>query len=279
MAVMERGLREALGRIVGAVWAGPVALVSRVRRARMFHPRGLVVDASIEPVGSARYAELARRLRGHVLVRFSGAVSKRPRERFEVLGVAMRISDAPVTSPSPRPGDQDLTFATILSPLSMPISPFTTDARDFLANRYHAVAPFEGEGVGHCKIRLVPATAPVDRPHTNRAEKLEAAVRERNARFVLELRPTFTPDWLPIATLTLERFSDVDQEALRFDPFRDGRGLTPIGFVHAIRRAVYAASQAARPTGSTRRPRAADPRTDTSTSRHPTPALARTEGH
>ncbi|MEO8183439.1 MAG: hypothetical protein ABI895_31785 [Deltaproteobacteria bacterium] len=42
-------------------------------------------------------------------------------------------------------------------------------------------------------------------------------------------------------------FLDLDQEALRFDPFRAGRGVTPVGFVHALRRATYLASQRARP--------------------------------
>jgi hypothetical protein len=40
---------------------------------------------------------------------------------------------------------------------------------------------------------------------------------------------------------------ELDQEALRFDPFRDGRGITPVGFVHSMRKLTYLASQRARP--------------------------------
>ena len=37
-----------------------------------------------------------------------------------------------------------------------------------------------------------------------------------------------------------------DPPDLRFDPFAVGRGLEPVGFVHALRVASYAASQRAR---------------------------------
>jgi hypothetical protein len=38
----------------------------------------------------------------------------------------------------------------------------------------------------------------------------------------------------------------LDREALRFDPFRSGRGVRPVGFVHSMREGTYLASQAAR---------------------------------
>jgi hypothetical protein len=40
---------------------------------------------------------------------------------------------------------------------------------------------------------------------------------------------------------------DLDQEALRFDPFRAGRGIVPVGFVQWVRRLTYASSQRLRP--------------------------------
>jgi len=70
--------------------------------------------------------------------------------------------------------------------------------------------------------------------------------------WMVEMRETFGLRWDPIATLVLDGPSRLDQEALRFDPFRDGRGIHPVGFVHAMRRWVYAASQWARPAHVTR---------------------------
>lgn len=240
-----KGLRALAGRLVGAAAAPPVGAISAVRHARMFHPRGSVFSGRLDPI-AGRHHDVARRLAGRALVRMSGALSKREAQRFEVLGVAVRISSAPIHFAEPRDGDQDLLFATIVSPLTMPLAPFTTRSGDFFANCYYGVAPFFVEGIGRVKLRLSPVFAP---PHARgaRADALARAVDEGRAAFVLEVRRTLRTTWIPIATLVLDAPSDVDQEALRFDPFRDGRGISPVGLVHAMRKATYAASQSARP--------------------------------
>jgi hypothetical protein len=79
-------------------------------------------------------------------------------------------------------------------------------------------------------------------------------MQEGRAVLVLEVSP-YTGPLLPpqparfkrVARLKLTGWLELDQEALRFDPFRNGRGLRPVGFVHAMRRATYAASQRHRP--------------------------------
>jgi len=40
---------------------------------------------------------------------------------------------------------------------------------------------------------------------------------------------------------------NIDQAALRFSPFRTGRGIVPRGLIHASRIVPYPASQLARP--------------------------------
>jgi hypothetical protein len=47
--------------------------------------------------------------------------------------------------------------------------------------------------------------------------------------------------------IDLTGFEAIDQGRLRFDPFRNGRGIEPVGFVHNLRRAAYWTSQRARP--------------------------------
>jgi hypothetical protein len=52
--------------------------------------------------------------------------------------------------------------------------------------------------------------------------------------------------WQPVASIRLLEGAAIDPAALRFWPFQTDRGVTPRGFVHALRRGVYWASQRAR---------------------------------
>lgn len=239
------GPREILGLAVGALTAAPVALVSALRHARTFHPRGVLYTGRIEPLPETP-ASLTGVIEGHVLARFSGALSKADHERGEVLGLALRISSQPIEDVAPREGDQDLLFATIVSPLTMPFAPISTRGDDFLGGSYWGVAPFTLGDLGRVKLRVFPSVQTSSRA-PGRARKLDRAVSEGRAELMLAVRPTFTLAWRPIARIVLEAPSDLDQEALRFDPFRAGRGIEPVGFVQWIRKLVYPASQRARP--------------------------------
>jgi hypothetical protein len=192
-------------------------------------------------------------------VRWSSAWWKRG-ELPDVLGCALRFSRLPLGEAA-REGDQDLLLATIQRPWTMPLAPLATSQRDFLSNVYYAVSPFELSGMpalGRIDLRLVPehaAGVAGDRKH-----RLEGAVANGTARLRLEVAsyngPLRRPDaraFQCVALLTLQSWLDLDQEALRFDPFRTGRGLVPVGFVHALRGATYASSQALRPKQQERR--------------------------
>jgi hypothetical protein len=54
-----------------------------------------------------------------------------------------------------------------------------------------------------------------------------------------------------VAEIALRERVPVNQQALRFTPFRAGRGIVPSGFVQAARAAAYAASQAGRRIAAT----------------------------
>ncbi len=228
-------VRERIGGAIGKLIAPAIAAVSRFRRARTFHPRGLVFTGRSEPIIGGAFANLGADLDGEILVRCSGALWKRQRasERFDVLGIAIRF---------PR---HDLLFATIKSPFTMVFSPFTTNAHDFLANQFFAVAPFEVHHQDRVELRLVPIDPPVF--EGARDEKLNAAVEAGECIWHLEARKTLTRHWHAVSRITFDAPADVDQEALHFDAFRTDGNLVPVGVVHAIRRAVYAASQNARP--------------------------------
>jgi hypothetical protein len=260
---------ELLGSACGVLLAPALGALSALRRARVLHPSGITCHAEVTGCGEgALWGLLGARLEGPALVRLSGAIWKE-REGPDVLGLALRFTrSSPLvfderTCAEPRPGDQDLLLATVWRPWTLFLGPFTTRPHDFLANRYYAVSPFRVRGmpgptpacVGAIEWRAVPVSrAPGGR---SRAERLAAALARGEARWTLEARPyrrvidvLARRAWHPVAQITLLEPVAVDQAALRFDPFRAGRGIEPVGFIHALRRASYGASQYARPRES-----------------------------
>lgn len=241
-------MRERVGAAIGALWAPAVAAISRARTARMFHPEGHTFTGTAEPACAPGdpYHALAEALRGQVLGRLSAALWRGGFEHLDVLGLALRFRREPVPfDHAPRAGDTDLLAATIRSPLTMLAAPFFTDASDFAGNTYWAVSPFAPPLISHrVELRLVPVDAS-DETHGTRLARLRAAVMAGRAVWWLEARRTLRLRWHPILRISLEREAAIDQAALRFDPFRGV--LHPVGLVHAIRRATYASSQAARP--------------------------------
>ena len=240
-AVPERvaGTTELIGTTVGWISAPFFALVSALRRARTFHPHGHLFrgHATPDPAVEADDAELAQRLAADVLVRLSDALSKRGARRFDVLGCAMRFG-----------GGQDLLFATIKRPWTMPFAPLTTHTGDFLANDYFAVTRFETPFHRRVFFRVRPLAAarsehPTD-PEARRHE-LDATVARGDAVLRICIADGPRGPWRPLVRIVLEeRVPDPPQ--LAFDPFHAGLGIVPRGFVHALRRGAYDASQWAR---------------------------------
>ncbi len=256
--------REAVGRAVGGLIAPVARQGSRLRRARVLHPDGVVYRAEVRPLvlamnggeggeGGGALADIAARLAGPALVRISGGVWRwrggGDRARPDVLGVAVRFRGSEAVSPEAEPGDQDLLFASFRSMWTLPIAPLTTNVRDFLANVYYAVLPFEVTGLGKARCRLVPVRTSVT--GEDRRERLERAVSAGVAIFRFEIRQPRRP-WVAIAEIALRERVDMDQQALRLTPFRTGRGIVPRGLIQAVRAAAYAASQRGRQGGSGR---------------------------
>ena len=249
---MSEETREDVGERIGRLLAPCVASISRARKARMFHPDGRTFVARVEAIETeSTLACVGAALEGSAIARFSGALWRRGFEHLDVLGAALRFRREPITDALARPGDQDLLFATIRSPFTMPFSPLTTDAHDFMANRYWAVSPFDAPGAGRVKFRLSPHDSPAPASaRLRREDRLESLVVSGPVSWAIEARRTFTMPWTAVARLLLEEVASIDQATLRFSPFHCGRGIVPRGLVHAMRRPTYAASQAARPEAS-----------------------------
>ncbi len=275
---------ERAGELMGGVAAPFFAMTSALRRARTFHPRGDCADADVTIADGVpqQHRALAERLSGNAFVRFSDALTKKKARWPDVLGCAIRFggnADDPAVD-----GDQDLLLATIKRPWTMPFSPFTTKVHDYLANDYFAVSPFSvpstrrgaAESRVYFRIRPMskdpgaltttePPNGPISSLRASSAKSRRSPSEQRRRRFeraiangsaVLTLGIANGP-WGPFAPLVRIQLVSVrltDPASLRFDPFRSGRGIEPHGFVHALRRGAYSASQRAR-TLKTPRPR------------------------
>lgn len=248
---------ERLGEWIGAGLAPLAALGSLVRRARILHPDGVVYRAEVTEVATtdAALARLGKALAGPALVRFSSAWWKRGPELPDVLGLALRLRSDETVSAEPGPRDQDLLFATIRWPLTTLLAPLSTDAHSFLHDDYHGVSPFRVEGLGRVKLRL--RTPHRGSDGQSREQALASAVASGRAELTLQVRRLGLGRYRDVAVVRLRAPVLVDQEALRFSPFRCARGVRPVGFIHALRRATYAASQLARPSRTRVRARAA----------------------
>lgn len=234
------------GIVAGSALAPFAAVGSAVRKARVFHPSGTVLWGKVTPFKRYdEWSELADRLGGSALVRFSGAWWKE-RQWPDVLGCAVRFTQASEPSAEPSWGDQDLLFATVRVPATTLFAPLTTRVDDYLSNAYFGVSPFEDPELGRIKLRLVadhaaPAAG-------SRADALEKALEQEPVRLRLEARNAAPKSaYHTICEIELvEQAAQLDQEKLSFDPYRTGRDLSPAGFVHALRMPVYSASRQAR---------------------------------
>jgi len=238
-------LGEEIGRVVGLALAPLTGTFSLLRHARMFHPEGVVYACDVEPTGDTPWPSVAARLAGPALIRVSTAWWRHGRELPDALGLAIRFRRHEQPSAQADDGDQDLLLATIRHPWTTTLAPLSTHVHDFLDNDYYGVSPFFADGIGLVYLRAVGS-----RPHAtggDRGERLARAVADGSAGWRIEARPAAARHFRPLAQLRPRAPVEIDQAALRFWPFRDGRGLHPRGFVHALRRAAYRASWAMRP--------------------------------
>jgi hypothetical protein len=243
---MVMKLEELLGFATGVALAPAAAVGSLLRQGRIFHPEGVVCRAQVTPATTSQGAvDVAAKLAGPAMVRLSGALWRREM-RPDILGAAIRFRSDNSLNTKPGPDDQDLLFATIPAIPLLGLSLLTTQVHSYLWDDYYAIGIFEAAELGRIKLRLASPRVP---PGTaSRDESLDSAIANGRAVFDLQARLARVGSrYEPIARIELTARVDVDQEALRFSPFRNGRGIVPRGFINAARIAPYAASQAVRP--------------------------------
>lgn len=240
-------LAEHAGVAAGAAFAVPFAALSALRRARGFHPRGVLLTAEVVPAPDAP-AHVADRLAGPAIVRLSASLHASPDGRVDLLGCAIRLLPRDGTD-----GPQDLLLVTSRTLAQMPLNLLTTRTADYLANDYYGITPFEIDGTGDLYVRARGSLSWRKRLRTwrgdtsTRTERLLRALARRTTVLRLQMRARGPGRrYRPLADIHLHSTLELDQEALSFSPFHTGRGIQPRGFINHLRRLAYPASARAR---------------------------------
>lgn len=232
--LLERAVDATGGRLA----AIGLALGSRLRGRRAFHPRGEVLHATLvvtpsRPVGARLLDEPAEHRCTVRLSRGVGLLASVP----DVLGVALSVSAGERT--------QDLLFATILAG-DGPGRHLLAPARSFADRPYATLFP-DAAARGRVHLLLQPLAAAGDRL-LDRPEAAAAALASGELSFDLQVRAD--GETTPVGCVTGGRLeAPGDGGAIRFNPFRAADDLRPVGLLNALRHRACAVSQAARPDG------------------------------
>jgi hypothetical protein len=232
-------------RVVDAVTATAMQVGSTVRSARVFHPDGIAHRATItirpttEEPGTPRLGvPLLDEPGTHTgIVRFSRGASL-PEPLPDVLGLAIRISDAH------GPGqDQDVLVASSLEiPLGRQLLvPNVT----FRGTSLSSVLPYR-LGTGGT-FWLGAQILDRDGAPLVRLAQLRRAIAADELDLTLRYAHRFG-SWRTFADVELgDQLSGAEADALGFNVDENtGGGITPAGWLQALRRHAYAASQAGR---------------------------------
>ena len=252
--ITPKRFREALGLWVGGVIAPIFGIGSALRQDRLFHPRGITfrAQASAAPDVTEQFADVAEALtQGDALVRLSpGAFTGDKGIMPDVLGVAIRFGAGATENFAPRAGSQDLLMASAPNVWTLPIAALKTNQRDFLANVYRGMAPFEIGNYENMRLRLVPQTPAESSPELDRFQSLRQAVADGGVTFRLYADSTKNPNLSsPLVDIQLVEEVILDEETLEFWPFRVGAGIRPSGFVQFMRHVPYLLSEYGRQIG------------------------------
>jgi hypothetical protein len=212
----------AVARPTAAIFGG----LSRLRGRRAMHPTGLLLSGQLSVPSDPRLPADWRSLDGaHGLVRFSKAIGL-PGGIPDVLGIALRF------------GDQDILLATALAPAPV-LQHILVPARSFDRATFSSLlAHRAGSGIGILRGRIQ-GTLPAA------GGQLEAVRAAHGLHVQLEVGGLLGGR-RPLGTVTLGGvLEDQPAPSVRFDPWRAGAGLGPVGPIQRLRAAAYAASRRA----------------------------------
>lgn len=226
---------------VAAAAANLFGALSRLRGARIFHPRGVGYAGNLvieQPQAEYSGVPLLERAGEYpAVVRFSRAAGL-PEPLPDALGLAVRLTDV-----HGRGRHQDFLLVTsadgpLLHHMLLP------NVRGFFGQSFSSLLLYR---VG-AKLRLVgatPATRPRQRAPGALPELIEAAERG-GLHFRLALA-SLGGSWRAVGDLHVARRLPEDEtERLAFTPWNTGGAIRPAGPLQGLRRAAYRGSQRGR---------------------------------
>jgi hypothetical protein len=231
--------RPPLGTFAHLATALPFAALSALRRARIFHPRGVAFDATLTVDAAAPPLAGLERGDHRAVVRLSRGAGV-PESWPDVLGIALKLPDV-----DERGGDQDFLFVTsgqqpVLRHLLLP-------TRSFTGQTYSTLLPFQ---VG--TERVLFGLEAVDLNRMLDLADLRATDDASDVCFILTMAAPAGP-WAAIGELQLgERIPDKAEADLRFNPWNDAAGIRPFGVLNTLRAGAYPGSQRGRDLTSRR---------------------------
>jgi hypothetical protein len=226
------GAFKVLGSAVGSTVGSVFESLSSLRRARTFHPRGVVIETdAIVPVdaGPPGFPDGEQR----VLVRLSRGIGL-PGSIPDIPGVAVRFIDAG------GPGvHQDLLLATTFdNPAGRLVLRPTTS---FTSGRFTSLLPYDASGTR----AVFGAHLHLDGPARD-LDDLADALRARPIELVLYWATPTSP-WRNITTIVLGPTTEVaDLPSLAFDVTNCVPGIRPAGVLNRIRPSAYLGSRKGR---------------------------------
>jgi hypothetical protein len=238
----RRGLRAPARLAVDAVGYGLAALLGAVasaRRGKAVHPHGVVHEARLLVDGAPAAATGAQLLDApgehRAIVRFSRSLGL-PRPLPDLLGVSLRVLDAYGAGLH-----QDV---LAVSSVDVPVLHHGfVPAADVQQRPYSSSLPYRAGG-RRFLLGIVPDTASPRPDGGDELDRLCRAAATGRLSFGLAVAP-LTGRFRRVGTLRIGRRLPAEFDALRFNPFNCGAGLTPDGWLNRLRDYAYPVSQAA----------------------------------
>jgi hypothetical protein len=227
-----------LARTAGLTIGGVLGAVAGVRRGKAVHPHGAVYEATLAVSGAAAAPAastlLSRPGEHRAITRFSRSLGL-PRPMPDLLGLSLRVPDA-----YGRGRHQDLLLVTsvdlpVLHHLFLP-------AGDVQQRPYTSSLPYRA-GRDLFLVGALPVPGSPRPAGGTELDRLRAAAATGRMSFelaVARLRGRFEP----VATLRIGDPLPPELDALRFNPWNTGGGMTPAGWLNGARDLAYRLSQA-----------------------------------
>ncbi len=226
-------LREATGLSIGSV----LAIIAGVRRAKAFHPGGVVYGARLTTTGASAAPQaaelLSRRGEHRAIVRFSRAIGV-PRPLPDLLGLSVRLPDVYGAGVH-----QDFLLVTSADyPL---VHHIFLPAVDVQQRPYTSSLPYRA-GDDLFPVGAVPRRES-PRPH-GRDEFDRLRIAASTGRLLFDLAVARVAGrFHSVGSPHIGRRLAPELDALRFNPWNTGGGMQPAGWLNGARDRAYKLSQ------------------------------------